>query len=182
MNTLRVRPSNPILAVASLISAMIMVALWVQMRAPEQVMTRESGVGIVPYELAFTPGRAQEILVSWGPEGREAARHSLLVDFGFIPAYALSLAGITLLTARAQQGWGQTIGFMLAIGCMAAALFDVLENLMLLSMLNDPSVPVLTPLLAGLAASLKFLLLGLTILYWFCAWVWWLVKRGGRTS
>lgn len=69
------------------------------MRRPEAIMSGR-GYGIVPFELAFTVERARTILEAWGEQGREAARTSLLIDFGFIPSYALLFSTVGIVTVR----------------------------------------------------------------------------------
>lgn len=182
MKVLLSRPSSRVIAVVTLMAGLVTAGIRTRFAPLEEIMTRQGGVGIVPYEFAFTADRAQDILVGWAPEGRDAARRSLLIDYGFVPAYALLFGGITLLIARAQMGRLQRIGLALALGCVVAALFDGLENLMLLRMLSAPSVAALPPLVAGVSASIKFLLLALAILYALAAGLAWVVRRlrGGR--
>ncbi len=144
--------------------------------APETAM-RARGAGIVDYELAFTAEKAGAMLTAWGSEGQEAARVSLLIDFGFIPSYAVALAGITLLITRAQPGLLQVAGLRIAPVPILAAVFDILENLMLLSMLGQTAVSPIPPLVAGIAASIKFVLLLVAVLYWLLAGGGWLVRR-----
>jgi len=140
--------------------------IWFGFAGPEQIM-QSRGHGIVAYELAFSATQAEAILAAWGVEGQSAARASLLMDFAFMPSYALLFAGITLLIARGLQGTVGRIGSWLACGSIAAALFDALENVMLLSILNSANpVPALQPFAAGVSASIKFFLLSLAVIYW----------------
>lgn len=167
MNTLNTSPRQRVVAVATILALAAAVAVWLMMRPAESTM-QANGYGIVPYELAFTADKVDTILTAWGSEGQAAARRSLLIDFAFMPSYGILFAGITLLLARQQRvGWLKSVGFALAIGALAAALFDALENVMLLTMLGrEGSVPALPPVVAGVAACLKFSLLVLALVYW----------------
>lgn len=145
----------------------------------EAIMQESGGYGIIDYELAFTAEKADAMLQAWGETGRDATWRSLLIDFAFMPSYALLFGGITLLIARAMSGSLAVIGRWLAVGQWAAALLDALENVMLLIVLGAPgNVPALPPLVAGVSASIKFGLIGLAILYWAAAGIRRLTRRG----
>ena len=127
----------------------------------ERRMRRSGGPGIIPFELAGAPERATRIMDTWGPAGRSAARHSLLLDYAFPPTYAsLQALGCTATAeAAAERGrralaaWGGPIAW----GQVAAAGFDYIENTALLLILagRDGSLPAL----ARRAALAKFALL-----------------------
>jgi hypothetical protein len=115
---------------------------------------------IVALELAFTPQNAAAILRSWGPVGRDAARLSLQLDFGFILlGYAPFLASLCLLSASRRDDPWRSWGDRLAWAALAAGALDVVENLALWRVIGTPLDPpsVLTGL-AGVAAALKFVL------------------------
>ncbi len=177
MTALLTRPSRSVLMAVTGIGMLLTVLIFIWMRSFETVMTQESGVGIVGYELAFTPERATEIVSGWGSEGQAAAQSSLLTDYVFMPAYAAAFGGLTLLIARMQTDTLRLLGISLAAGCIAAALLDALENLMLLIILNTGAAQPFPPLIAGIAASGKFVLLALALLYWFVGGIVWLVRR-----
>ena len=123
---------------------------------------------IVSLELAWTPAQAGMLLAAWGQAGRQVARESLLLDFFFMPAYALLLAGLVVFEARRSAGRVQALGLRLAWAPFAAWALDIAENLALLRVLAvaAQAAPPLGPLVAaGLCASLKFLLLLAGVLY-----------------
>lgn len=120
---------------------------------------------ILDLEFAWTPERLNAMTTAWGPAGDAAARQSLWVDYGFMPAYALLFAGPILLIARAASGRWQTAGLALLWAPFAAWACDVVENVLLLSAL-PPAVAASGALLgAGLAAAVKFLLLAVSLGY-----------------
>jgi hypothetical protein len=113
---------------------------------------------IVDLEFAWTPGRVAPMLAAWGLAGAQTARESLWIDFGFIPAYALFVAGGTLLAARAAKERWQTFGLWLALAPFFAGALDAIENACLLSALSSTGSPDMQLLVAGLAASIKFVI------------------------
>jgi hypothetical protein len=121
---------------------------------------------IVSFELAWTPLQAEKLFAAWGAPGQRVARESLLIDFAYMPAYALLFAGLVLVEARRSAGRVQRLGLSLALVPFAAWLCDAVENVALLNVLAAPASPS-APLLqlAGLSASLKFLLLLVCVLY-----------------
>jgi hypothetical protein len=121
---------------------------------------------IVAFELAWTPAEASAMLGQWSAAGRQLARASLLLDFVFMPAYVLLLAGLVVLEARRSVGGLQRLGLRLALAPFAAWLLDALENVALLGVLAAPTAPP-APLTvtAALCATLKFVLLAACALY-----------------
>ena len=133
----------------------------------ERQMKRTGGPGIIGFELAGTSERAREILDTWGPEGRAAARKSLLLDYIYPPTYAAlqalacdaSAEGFArrhrqfLARAGAPVGWSQ----------LAAAAFDYVENSALLLVLADHDRRA--PQVALRAAQVKFALTSLAQAY-----------------
>jgi hypothetical protein len=69
--------SRPVTATAALLIPLAML---------DRRMQRAGGPGIIPFELAG-PGRSEQILEAWGPDGRQAAQASLRLDFPFLVAY-----------------------------------------------------------------------------------------------
>jgi hypothetical protein len=167
VGTLLTRPSRTVHISITLVGLVLTILIWLSLRSLSDTMTQSGGAGIVDFELAFTSERAGEIISSWNPTSLQAVRQSLLLDYAFMPAYAMAFGGITLLVARAQQRPTlRKVGLWLALGCAAAAVLDALENLMLLLILGTQPIPPVAPLIAGTSASIKFLLLLLALLYW----------------
>ena len=166
-----------------LIAAAVATALLLLAMSPsDQRMQDTGGPGIVPFELAGSQQRADEILGEWGEEGQDAARESLWIDFGFLVAYG---AFLTLLLAAARdlavgRGWPRlgAIGrIFISFGVLAAA-FDALENVCLLLTLDDAGAAF--PLLATIFATCKFILLAAAIAYLLSSGAMWLRDRIGR--
>ena len=130
-------------------------------------MQDTGGPGILPFELAGSQDRADEIMAEWGEEGQDAAREQLWIDFGFLVAYGtlltLALAATRdLARSRGRRRLARIGSVVVFFGALAAA-FDAFENTCLLLTLEGSGE--IFPFLATLFASCKFLLLALAIVY-----------------
>jgi hypothetical protein len=146
--------------------------------------------GIVSFELAGSPTKAQAILESWqeaaflasnvvgepvpGMASRvySFAAFGLGIDYLFMPVYATALALGILLAAGRHKGWFFTLGAWLGWGAYAAALFDAVENYALARMLLMNEVLSPYPEAAAFCASVKFALLLLGLFYALAGWLW----------
>lgn len=145
-----------------------MLALFAVELAYDAQLQDAGGHGIVAFEVAFTSGKAHEILVAWGADGHHAARLSLWFDFLYLIAYGLflCLAIRALGDALRNRGLARLAGpaaviSLLALVCAAA---DAVEDVFLLLVLGG-HVGSAGPLLAGSFASLKFLCLAIVVGY-----------------
>jgi hypothetical protein len=143
------------------------VLLLVAMSPADQRMKDTGGPGIVPFEVTGGQDRADEILAEWGEEGRNAARESLWIDFGFMAAYGtfLTLALAATRDLAGGRGWWRLARFgrvVVYFGALGAG-FDALENICLLLTLDNAGKAF--PLLATVFASCKFIFLAIAIAY-----------------
>lgn len=115
----------------------------------------DAGHGIVALELAFSPGRVDRILADWADGGvTDDAILLIRIDFAFLIAYSVLVAGLVLLAAREEKGVLRRPGFVLVVLCLLAGLFDAVENWLDLSMLHlGRGDPVRAPLGAAFAAA-----------------------------
>jgi hypothetical protein len=148
-------------------SAIATLVLLLAMSPAEDRMKDTGGPGMVPFELTGGQDRADEILAEWGPEGQDAARESLWIDFGFLLAYGtfLTLALAAVRDLARARGWRRLAaigGVVVTFGALGAA-FDALENICLLLTLDDTGT--VFPLLATIFAACKFALLTAAIAY-----------------
>jgi hypothetical protein len=126
----------------------------------EPLQTDYAPNGIVSFELAGTPERVSQILISWEATHKayKFAAFGLGVDYLFMPVYAFALAFGTLLAAGRHGGWLKSLGAVAGYGAFAAALFDAVENYALFQVLLgafDSSYPMI----AAVCATVKFGLL-----------------------
>ena len=153
---------------ALVLLAVAVLALLAAMNPAEQRMT-DNGPGMVPFELAGSADRSQEIQAEWGEEGRDAARQQLWIDYGFMLAYGafLVLAAAAIRDLARSRGWRRLV----ALGAIAvpaggfAAGCDALENACLLLTLGGAGS--WAPVTATLFATAKFALLAVALAYIF---------------
>ena len=111
-------------------------------------------------QLAFTSGRAAEVLSSFSLEQRTAIARLLIPgDLVFAWGYGFLLTGLLgLLTLRLPSSW-QRLGKVLMWTPLLASAFDCLEDLFLHQLAVAPAGSDLgvVPMLAGIAATLKYL-------------------------
>ena len=135
--------------------------------ALERRMKRTGGPGIIPFELAGTPERSRWIMERWGPEGRSAARTSLLLDYPFLVTYSgfqLAACGAAsdALRRRGANALAEA-GRVIGPAQIAAGAFDAVENTALLGVLSGRTERL--PAVARAAARAKFALLRIGWLY-----------------
>ncbi len=124
--------------------------------------------GIVSLEFARTRPQTQSIVDSWNSQAQLAAALSLGLDYLFMPAYALTLAGFSRWAGQQHSRtrwlrWGERIAWL----PLLAAGADALENIALWRVLQEAQGAV-WPALAWGCATLKFICLltaGLFILW-----------------
>ncbi len=158
------------LAAGMIVAAVLLTAMVI---LDQPLRTAAAPRGIVSLELAGSPAIAQAILESWGPDGRRQALLSLRLDYVFLMAYALVLWRLCRMVATAwpdRLRLARRAGYIAGNAQWAAALLDVIENIMLQSILAG-SPAAFPPLVARWCALVKFSLIG-------CAWVY-LVLAGG---
>jgi hypothetical protein len=148
-------------------TAIAALALLGAMAPADQRMQDTGGPGIVTFELTGGQDRADEILAEWGNDGRDAARESLWIDFGFLLAYGtfLTFALAATRDLARERGWDRLTAIgrvVIPFGALVAA-FDALENICLLLTLDGAGAAF--PLLATVFAACKFVLLAAVIAY-----------------
>jgi hypothetical protein len=126
------------------------------------------GPSILGLEFAGSEQRAVEIMAEWGDHGRDLARLSLWIDFGFMLSYGafFTLAALATRDYARERGLRAlaTVGIVTPFFAAAAALFDVAENIAWLIVLGGRGGS-LAPPFATTCASLKFTLIALAIAY-----------------
>lgn len=162
-----------------IISGIAMVAFYVALSIIERNLPPGTP-GIISFEFVRTSGRAANFLSEWGAKGRDTARLSLWVDYGFMLSYGafFTLAGLATRDYARQTGSPALAGAGAVIPYFAAAagVFDAGENAFLLLILGDNGGSV-APALATVCASAKFTLIAIAIAYV----LWGLVVRVSRS-
>src|SRR5690242_1781841 len=119
----------------------------------ERRMRRSGGPGIIPFELAGSESRAEEIMTRWGSDGQRAARLSLWLDFGYMTTYGILTA---LLVDRTRRWRGHSA--VLPAAAIVAVAGDAVEGVSLLKVLQRSRIGVHARR-ARIAALIKFAVL-----------------------
>ena len=134
----------------------------------------DHGVGIIELEFTRTSAKAEQHYEDLGPDGRSAARTSLLLDYPYLLAYGLFLAGACVAVADRARRSGRprlaALGAPLAWGALGAAVCDAIENAMLLLILGGHTGQPWPALAFGFAA-VKFILVAGALLYAIAGWI-----------
>ena len=166
------KPSRPwiyfMISFSFLVSA---VSIFI-MQPIDVYLSEISPYGILDFEFMVNEEQANNIMVAWGLEGISKAIYGTNVDIWFLFAYSLFVSHLNLVIIRwkvSKEQENMKLVYPLVIGVLfpfIAASFDLIENLNLLVVLNNPTqIPSNVPLFATIFATLKFLLLGITILF-----------------
>lgn len=146
----------------------------------DQRMRAAGGPTILAFEFAGSRARAVHIMAEWGSEGRDAARLSLWLDYGFMLSYGafFTLAGLLTCEAARTHGWRRLAiaGAVVPFFAASAAMFDACENVALLLTLGGHGGSFAPPFAAACSA-IKFTLITLAIVYALCGLALWLVRR-----
>jgi hypothetical protein len=103
----------------------------------ERRMRATGGPGIIPFELAGSGFRAEQIMAQWGPEGERAARASMWLDFGYMTTYGVFAA---LLVERARQRRAHPRALTSVVAVAVAG--DAIEGVSLIKALDRERVDV----------------------------------------
>lgn len=126
------------------------------------------GPTILDFEFAGSQSRAARIVSEWGPEGRDAAHLSLLLDYGYMLSYGVffALAGFLVRDTARARGWTRlaAVGVIVPFFALAAATFDASENVALLLTLAGNGGGFAPPF-AAVCSAIKFTLISVAILY-----------------
>ncbi len=174
-------PSQRTLYFITGISAIFTFIIFVLMRPVETALKSASPYGVMELEFAWTVDKINIIFTAWEQADSGLISQELfvtLVDYGFLFAYSILFACITLLISRKiLSGRIQLVGYYMTFLPFIAAVFDAIENVNLILMLSSPSkFPSFSPLLASIFALLKFSLLIIVIIFWIIS-VGWLLKK-----
>jgi hypothetical protein len=131
---------------------------YILMQMASQPLRDDSPYDTIDLEFAWDSDRMDTILEDWGDELIDHEIQVTYLDFGFLAAYGTLLAGLSLLVARSvkRERLGG-IGLWAVIVSYASAVFDTMENILILMVLYSPdSYPTWIPFLISICASVKF--------------------------
>jgi hypothetical protein len=151
------------------------------MQLPALVRMGIHGIGIMKFEFMYTSAEAARQLATLGPDGIEAAREQLFLDYAFLVAYGIALwKACHVLGARAERCGYPTVARLAPIFAwvaVAGAVCDAVENVgLLLVTYGHTEQP--WPAVASGYATTKFVLLDLTLIFLLVAFVATVARRG----
>jgi hypothetical protein len=124
--------------------------------------------GILDFEFAWTKDQILIIFSVWGEQGKTLQAAGIYWDFPYIFGYVSFIFGCNLLVLRQLEGKIQKIGLWILLTPILAGIFDIIENIHLLWMIDaDPNFPSYVPLITSISALIKFGLLGIGIVFFF---------------
>jgi hypothetical protein len=134
------------------------------------LQTEAAPNGIISFELAGTPEKANRILSSWDSHANLFAAFGLGFDYLFMLVYAFSICLASLMVSRKHTGWFSSLGAWIGWSAFFAAFMDAIENFALWNMLARGSISS-WPAIASWCASIKFIILICGIVYGLVGWV-----------
>lgn len=156
LEKLKASPSKTIVILIILISVIPFIILTILFQLDEAILAI-SGYGIVNFEFAYNEAMAKTILAAWDPILIPVVLRGIYMDFGYIASYGFLMMGVMILIARELKGTWQEVALFYAIAPFIAGAFDIVENINLIVMLNDPAgFPSFVPTIASICASIKF--------------------------
>ncbi|RBP53580.1 hypothetical protein [Arenicella xantha] len=121
--------------------------------------------GIVSFELCAYTASCDAALIQWGTKGQALALLSLGLDYLFLFLYpGLIVIGLLLIAPRVPRNLFRLTMFA-AWSCVAIGLADAIENYALIQIILSESGSRYG-LLASISATIKFVLLGIALLWW----------------
>ncbi|MFX0044090.1 MAG: hypothetical protein ACFE8L_14340 [Candidatus Hodarchaeota archaeon] len=155
LDKLKNTPKDKLLLFTTIIGIIIVILLYLLVFIPIEASFND--YGILDFEFVWTPERAEVILGAWGPSGRNKQTLAIYWDFLFIIGYVSIALSLNLLVSRRLNGTLQNFGILMSLLGTFSGLFDIIENINLLIMLDTPtSVSSTNALTASISATIKF--------------------------
>ncbi|MEJ2251210.1 MAG: hypothetical protein P8Y97_16350 [Candidatus Lokiarchaeota archaeon] len=166
LERLKVTPKNAVLIIIVIMGFLIFILINQLVFTPLGNMV--STYGILNFEFAFSKEQVLNIFSAWGTQGIALEVLGVYWDFLYIIGYLSLIFGSILLVLRQSDVKLQKIGYWGLLTPVLAGIFDIIENVNLLLMLNlTPTFPAFIPLITSISALLKFGFLIIAIAF-FC--------------
>jgi len=176
LNKLKNTPRDKLLILTTIIGVVIVILIYLLVFIPIEATLND--YGILDFEFAWTAERAEAIMFAWGPNGRNKQILAIYWDFIFIIGYVSIAFSLNLLVSRRLDGKLQNFGIFMTLLGTISGLFDVIENINLLLMLDTPtSVSSTNSFIASLSATFKFGFLIAAIIFFVLALIILLIKK-----
>ncbi|MCJ7802329.1 MAG: hypothetical protein MUP82_08255 [Candidatus Marinimicrobia bacterium] len=131
------------------------------------LITENAPKGIISFEFAKNMDKSISIISSWDLSAQVNAGLSLGIDFLFLIVYAIFFATACYLVAQKyiyKNNLMYKTGLLIAKLQFVAALFDAIENFVLIKLLLGSNNNIFS-LIAYYFASIKFVIIGIGIIY-----------------
>jgi len=172
------KPKKKNLYILIILSLMATIIIAIAMRPIENTLKNVTGFGVMEFEFAWTADMIKIIFNAWGAEGMTKMTINTYNDFAFIPAYSILSACLLIFVGRRVNGNFQKIGLFMILTPFLAGILDIIENLNLLLMINEPSfITSGSPFIASLCALIKFSILLVDIVFFILALIISLIKK-----
>ena len=155
LEKLKKYPSDLILLIIAAIA--IVILLTINILVFEPLAYLGYGYGILDFEFAWTKEQILIIFGVWGDDVMILQAVGVYWDFLYIVGYTVPLFALILLVWRKLDEKILNIGLYMSLTPFIAGIFDIIENINLLIMLNEaPAFASFVPLIASLSATIKF--------------------------
>ena len=155
LERLKKSPSDLVLLITALIGVIILFVI--NLLIFEPLVRSVYLYTILDFEFAWTKDQILVIFNVWGPLGMALQEAGVYWDFLYIFGYVAPLFTLIVYFLRRLEGRIATIGFYISLTPILAGIFDVIENINLLIMLNEtPNFASFIPLIASVSATVKF--------------------------
>jgi len=188
LDKLKESPSKKLLLIITSGALVSFIIITILFQLDNATVSALSPYGILHFEFAFTPAAAQAIVTNWAitiPSVTPIILNGIYLDFVYIAAYGLALMSANILIVRALSDHWWNFGIICGIAPIIAGILDIVENINLLTILNNPSgFPAFAPPVAAVCAGIKFGLLFLAIGFFLLGGIILLIRkiRGGSDS
>jgi hypothetical protein len=175
LEKLKKYPSDLILLIVAALA--IVILLTINILIFEPLAHLGYGYGILDFEFAWTKEQILIIFGVWGDEVMTFQAAGVYWDFLYIIGYTVPLFALILLVSRKLNEKILNIGLCMSLTPFIAGIFDIIENINLLIMLNEPAFASFVPLIASLSATIKFGFLIVGAIFFLVALVLLVIKK-----
>ncbi len=176
LDRLKKYPSDLLLLIAAAIG--IIILLTINILIFETMAKSVYLYGILDFEFAWTKEQILTIFFTWGPDGMTLQAAGVYWDFLYIFGYVIPLFALILYLSRRLEDRMTTIGLYMSLTPIVAGIFDLIENINLLIMLNEtPNFASFVPLIASVSATIKFGFLLVGAIFFLIALVLLIIKK-----
>ena len=176
LEKLKKYPSDLVLLIAAAIG--IIILLIINIFIFEVIALGSYRYGILNFEFAWTKEQILAIFDVWKVRGMTLQAGGVYWDFLYIFGYAVPLFALILFFSRKLEDRAATIGLYMSLTPIIAGVFDLIENINLLIMLNDPSnFASFVPFIASISATIKFGFLIVGAIFFLVALALFIVKK-----